>query len=125
LQACFSVDEAPSKDASWCGPVNRPLQPAVFRRLLDKALAYVQGRELFVFDGWACADPKYRLPVRVIAEKAWHSLFARCLLLRPKSEDVDFTPELTVLHAADLHADPAVDGTRAGAFILLSFSQGQ
>src|SRR5262249_14454172 len=76
----FVVAEPPSQDALWWGPVNRPLEPAAFRRLLDKAHAYLQGRELFAFDGWACADPRYRLPVRVFTEKAWHALFSRCLL---------------------------------------------
>src|SRR6266850_4049759 len=93
------ADPAVKNQIDW-GKVNQPMEPAVFARLVDKVTAYCRGRELFVFDGWACADPRYRLPVRVITEKAWHALFAQCLLLRPKSEDVtNFTPELTVLHA--------------------------
>ncbi|HYT91360.1 MAG TPA: phosphoenolpyruvate carboxykinase (ATP) [Gemmataceae bacterium] len=120
----YIVADLPSKDAIWWGPVNRPLEPPVFRRLLDKALAYMQGRDLFVFDGWGCADRKYRLPVRVITEKAWHSLFARCLLLRPSANAVaGFAPQFTVLHVAGLQADPRRDGTRSEVFIVLSFEE--
>src|SRR5262249_29556490 len=99
-------------DIAW-GAVNQPIEPARFNRLFDKTRAYLQGRELFVFDGWACADERYRLPVRVITEKAWHCLFAQCLLLRPNAaQRGDFQPQLTILHAAGLSADPAADGTR-------------
>jgi phosphoenolpyruvate carboxykinase (ATP) len=120
----YVVAEPPSRDRIWWGPVNRPMEPAAFQRLLDKAFAYVQGRELFVFDGWAGADPRYRLPVRVITEKAWHALFARCLLLRPPPEALKaFAPQFTVLHLADMHADPARDGTRSEAFVLISFER--
>jgi phosphoenolpyruvate carboxykinase (ATP) len=120
----YLVAEEPSKEQIWWGPINRPLEPAAFEALRQKALAFLQGREVFVFDGWACADPRYRLPVRVIAEKAWHALFARCLLLRPPAEELPgFAPQFTVLHVAGLHADPARDSTRSEVFILLSFER--
>src|SRR5262249_20587876 len=86
---------------------------------------HFNGRDLFVSDGWACADPRHRLHVRVIAEKAWHAFFAQCLLLRPRVADkpAAFQPDLTILHACDLHADPAADGTRTQAFILLDLTR--
>ncbi|HMC88698.1 MAG TPA: phosphoenolpyruvate carboxykinase (ATP), partial [Gemmataceae bacterium] len=88
--------------------------------LYEKVLAFLEGRELFVNDGWACADPRYRLQVRVVSDLAWHSLFANCLLLRPTAaERTGFVPDLTVIHASDLHADPARDGTRSDVFIVL------
>ena len=94
------------------GTVNRPLEPDAFERLLLKTAAYLQGRPLFVNDGFACADPRHRLNVRVVAEKAWHALFARCLFLRPtRGELPGFRPDWTILAAADLHADPGRDGT--------------
>jgi phosphoenolpyruvate carboxykinase (ATP) len=118
------ADPAARDDICW-GAVNRPIEPAAAARLHGKLLAYLQGRELFVFDGWACADPRHRLPVRVITEKAWHALFAHCLLLRPDpGERSDFRPQLTVLAAGGLHADPAADGTRSGAFIVLDLARG-
>lgn len=121
----FLVADQGCRDQIEWGPINQPLEPAVFGRLHDKMRAYFQARDLFVCDGWACADPQYRLPVRVITEKAWHALFSRCLLLRPTPEArVNFQPGLTILHAADMHADPAGDGTRSDIFILLHLGQG-
>jgi phosphoenolpyruvate carboxykinase (ATP) len=121
----FLVASPQVRDDVWWGPVNRPMEPAVFERLHDRLLAYLQGRELFVCDAWACADPQYRLPVRVIAEKAWHALFARCLLLRTTPEEREqFEPQLTVIHACDMHAEAATDGTHSEAFILLDLEQG-
>ncbi len=111
----------------WWGPVNRPMDPALFNRLFDKVQAYFQGRDLFVADCWACADPRHRLAVRVITEQAWQALFAHCLLLRPPAEVLEregFQPQLTILSAPGLRADPALDGTRSGAFIVLNLQRG-
>jgi phosphoenolpyruvate carboxykinase (ATP) len=120
----YVVAEPASKDQIWWGPVNRPLEPAAFERLLDKVYAYLQRRDLFVCDAWACAEPRYRLPVRVLAEKAWHTLFARCLLLRPPRKELTvFDPQLTVIHAADFQAEPSRDGVRSEVFIVLSFER--
>jgi phosphoenolpyruvate carboxykinase (ATP) len=120
----FIVAEPATKDHIWWGPVNRPMDPALFARLHDKVLAYFQGRDLFVLDGWACADPDYRLRLRVVAEKAWHALFAQCLFLRPAAEDlVDFQPQFTVLNACGLQADPATDGTRSDVFIAVNLER--
>jgi phosphoenolpyruvate carboxykinase (ATP) len=121
----FIVSGGASGDQVAWGNVNRPMEPGVFVRLLDRVRAYLQGRDLFVFDGWACADPRHRYNVRVIAEKAWHALFANCLLLRPTPvEREGFSPALTLLYAADMHAEPATDGTRSDAFIILNFERG-
>src|SRR5262249_7443125 len=121
----FVVADPATKDEIWWGPVNRPMEPAAFERLHAKVLDHFNGRDLFVSDGWACADPRHRLHVRVIAEKAWHAFFAQCLLLRPRVADrpAAFQPDLTILHACDLHADPAADGTRTQAFILLDLTR--
>ena len=106
---------------AW-GNVNRPIEPANFQRLHDKVLAYFQGRDLFVTDAWACADPRHRLNVRVVTEKAWQAQFACCLFLRPSIDDFakGFAPDVTILAAPGLRADPKTDGTRSAAFIILN-----
>jgi phosphoenolpyruvate carboxykinase (ATP) len=120
----FVVAHPPSKDAIWWGPVNRPMEPLAFERLHQKVLAYLQNRDLFVFDGWACADPHHRLLVRVIAEKAWHALFAHCLFLRPTAaERAGFIPHVTILNACGLRADPSGDDTRSDVFIAVHFDR--
>ena len=103
---------------------NQPMEPATFDRLRDLMRSYLQNRDLFVFDGYACADPRYRLSLRVVTEKAWHSLFARCLFLRPQPAEVTgFVPEWTILHAADFHATPSLDRTRSEVAVAINFEQ--
>jgi phosphoenolpyruvate carboxykinase (ATP) len=118
----FTVNEPAAADVDWA--MNKPLDPATFARLRDLVRAYLQNRELFVLDAYACADPTYRLPLRVVTEKAWHSLFARCLFLRPTPQQLTgFRPEWTILHACDFHADPARDGVRSEVAVAISFEQ--
>jgi phosphoenolpyruvate carboxykinase (ATP) len=124
----YIVREAGSEGQVAWGGVNRPIEPAVFDRLLARVTAYLQGRPLFVNDLHACADSAYRLNVRVIAEKAWHALFAHCLFIRPKSSPGDspetkYQADWTVLAASDFKADPARDGTRSDLFIILNFAR--
>src|SRR5437763_8968012 len=127
----FLVADPSYREQIWWGPINRPLEPAAFDRLHDRVRAYLQGRDLFVFDGWACADPRHRLRVRVVAELAWHALFAQCLLLRPHAGELlrpadasARAPDLTILAAAGMSADPAIDGTRSETFIVLNLARG-
>ncbi|HJZ54125.1 MAG TPA: phosphoenolpyruvate carboxykinase (ATP), partial [Gemmataceae bacterium] len=90
----------------------------------DLIRAYFQNRDLYVFDGYACADPGHRLNLRVVSEKAWHSLFARCLFIRPGPDELaGFRPDWTILHAADFHADPKRDATRSEVVVAISFEQ--
>jgi phosphoenolpyruvate carboxykinase (ATP) len=119
----FTVREGVAEDrVDWAA--NQPMSPAVFARLRDMVRAYLQNRDLFVFDGYAGADPRYRLSLRVVTEKAWHSLFARCLFIRPHPPELTgFVPEWTVLHAADFHATPALDGTRSEVVVAINFEQ--
>ncbi|HEX4608966.1 MAG TPA: phosphoenolpyruvate carboxykinase (ATP) [Urbifossiella sp.] len=119
----FTVrDELTAPRVDWAA--NRPMDPAAFARLTELARAYLQNRELFVFDGYAAAHPAHRLPLRVVTERAWHSLFARCLFLRPAAADLSgFAPEWTILHAADLRFDPARDGTNSDAVVALDFTR--
>jgi phosphoenolpyruvate carboxykinase (ATP) len=120
----FIVAEPRVQEHIWWGPVNRPLPPDTFERLLRKAWDYCRQRELFVFEGWGGADPRYRLPVRVITEKAWHSLFAHTLFRRPSRGELEgFRPGFTVLALDGLHTDPAADGTNNEVCIALALEQ--
>ncbi len=115
----FLVPESACADEIWWGPINRPMAPSVFDRLFDRVRAYLQGRELFVCDASACADPRLALPVRVVADKAWHTLLAQ-QLLRPR---IDRPPELTILAASGMKGDPAADGTRSEVFVVLNLER--
>jgi phosphoenolpyruvate carboxykinase (ATP) len=121
----FLVREAETeKDIAW-GPVNRPLDRAHFDLLHQDVLSSLSSTEVFVQDCYAGADPQYRLPIRVITEYAWHSLFARNLLLvDPADTGGDGGPEhFTIIDAPGFKADPARHGTRSDVVIALSFAK--
>ena len=81
----FIVDTPSVHDNIWWDN-NKSVTPEVFDRLLGRVQAYLQDREVFVQDLWAGADPEYRIPVRIVTQHAWHSLFAQNMFLRPPHE---------------------------------------
>ncbi|HYE64719.1 MAG TPA: phosphoenolpyruvate carboxykinase [Pyrinomonadaceae bacterium] len=118
------VREASSEDQVWWGEVNKEFSQEKFNALKERMMAQTKGRELFVQDTFAGADPKYRLPVRVITELAWHSLFARTMFINEAVDDeAGHEPEFTVINFPSFQADPARDGTRSPTFILIDFGQ--
>lgn len=120
----FIVREPSSTDKVWWGKVNRPMEPNNFEGLHRWLLAYLQGRDLFVQDCFAGADPAYRLPIRVITETAWHSLFARDMFIQARPEELTtHAPQFTILHTPNFHAIPELDGTRSEVFVVLNFGQ--
>jgi phosphoenolpyruvate carboxykinase (ATP) len=121
----FIVREPSSADSVWWSKVNRPIEARHFDALHQRLLNYVEGRELFVQDCYAGADPRYRLKVRIITEQAWHSLFARHMFIDvPETVGMPGeTPEFTVIDTPGLHAEPSVHGTNSEVFILLNFAR--
>ncbi len=116
-------DEVTEGTVNW-GAVNQPLAPERFDRLLAKLLDSWRGRELYVQDCFAGADPMYTLPIRAITEVAWHSLFARQLLVRPEQSAIaSHAPEFTLLFAPGFRADPGVDGTNSETAIVVNFQK--
>jgi phosphoenolpyruvate carboxykinase (ATP) len=122
----FVVQEESSSDRIWWGEVNRPFSQESFERLYEKMLHHLGRRPFYVQDCCAGADPEHRIPLRVITEQAWHSLFAKHLFINPVSgsRKPATEPEFTVLHAPGCKADPGTDGTRSEAFVLLHFGRG-
>ncbi|HYE00917.1 MAG TPA: phosphoenolpyruvate carboxykinase [Alphaproteobacteria bacterium] len=120
----YIVEEAATAADIWWGEVNKPMSEAAFDRLHARVSAFLQGRELFVQDLFAGTDPRYRLPVRVVTQHAWHNLFARNMFVRPNpAELVGFDPGFTVIQAPDFRAVPELDGTRSDVFIAVSFAK--
>jgi phosphoenolpyruvate carboxykinase (ATP) len=121
----FTVKDATTEGEVWWGEVNRPFEPERFDRLLARVQEHVADRDLFVFDGYAGADPAYRLPVRVITEQAWHNLFAQNMFLHePDGEKRKvFKPGFTVIDVGTFKADPTRDGTASPTFILLDLTR--
>jgi phosphoenolpyruvate carboxykinase (ATP) len=119
----FVVKEPGSSERIWWGKVNQPMDPARYVELKQSVIRYLSGRELFVRDVFAGADPAHRLGVRFVSENAWHLLFAYNMFLRPKADELaGFAPDFTVLHAPELQAQPEAHGTRTGTFIVLNLA---
>ncbi|MFD1739253.1 phosphoenolpyruvate carboxykinase (ATP) [Bacillus salitolerans] len=121
----FIVEEESVKDKIAWGSINQPISVEVFDKLYNKVLQYLKDKdELFVFKGFAGADEKYRLPIQVINEYAWHNLFAHQLFIRPtENELTSHEAQFTVISAPNFKADPAVDGTQSETFIIVSFER--
>ncbi|MFA6318548.1 MAG: phosphoenolpyruvate carboxykinase (ATP) [Elusimicrobiota bacterium] len=121
----FVVREESSSGKVWWGEFNRPFNPDKFNDVYQRLLGYLQGRDLFVQDCYGGADPEYRLPVRIITERAWHSHFARNMLLKPATHEEyrRFVPDFTVISVPSFQAQPQADLTVSGTFILLNFAQ--
>ena len=120
----FVVREPSSEDRIWWGKVNQPLEQESYDGLREKVIAYLSGRDLYVIDAFAGADPAHRISIRVVVDHAYHALFARTMFITPSDEDLAaFEPEAVVLHAPGLEADPDADGTRSGTFIALHPAQ--
>ena len=121
----FIVREANSEDSVWWGQYNRPFAPDKFEALYDRMLGYLEGRDVFVQDVYAGADENYRLPVRIVTESAWHSMFVRNMFLAPQSleEYKRFVPEFTIIGLPEFKGMPAVDNTASDTFICLSFDK--
>lgn len=121
----FIVRDASCEDLINWGEVNQSIDENSFDNLYIKVVDYLKEKnELFQFKGFAGADKKYRLPIQVINEYAWHNLFARQLFITPTEDELQsHNPEFTVVSAPTFKADPAVDGTNSETFIIVSFKK--
>jgi phosphoenolpyruvate carboxykinase (ATP) len=121
----FVVQEESTKDKIWWGVHNRPFSSEKFNQLMGRVQAFCQDEELFVQDCYAGADPEYRLKVRIITEKAWHSLFARNMFITTenKEELKQFIPDFTVIGLPGFKANASIDSTRSETGIILNFAE--
>jgi phosphoenolpyruvate carboxykinase (ATP) len=121
----FVVREASTEGNIWWGQYNRPFSPDKFEALFARLQGYLQGRDLFVQDCYAGADPEFRLPVRIVTEHAWHSLFARNMFIMPRTNEEyrRHVPDFTVIAAPGFKGIPQIDSTGSNTFIVLNFEQ--
>ncbi len=121
----FIVREETTENKIWWGVYNRPFTPEKFSSLMGRVQAFCQGEELFVQDCYAGADPNYKMPIRIITDKAWHSLFARNMFITTDNKDElkKFIPDFTVIALTGFKVDPSLDGTRSDTGIILNFAE--
>jgi len=117
----FVVDLPEIHDEIDWGKINMPISAEKYEAIYNRMTAYLQGRDIFVFDGFAGADERYHLPVRVVNELASQNLFIHQLLLRPTQEQLDsFVPGFTIIAAPGFKCIPEVDGVHSEAAILVN-----
>jgi phosphoenolpyruvate carboxykinase (ATP) len=120
----FIVKDSITEDKIWWGNVNIPFESEKFDKLYDKVIDYLNTKELYVRDCFVCADPSYKLNIRVINEYPWSNMFAYNMFLRPTDEELEnFDPEWTVVNAPGFMANAEVDGTRQHNFAILNFTK--
>ncbi|MCB0437103.1 MAG: phosphoenolpyruvate carboxykinase (ATP) [Mangrovimonas sp.] len=120
----FIVKDDITRDKVWWGNINIPFDSDDFEKLYNKVANYLSGKELFVRDCYACADPNYRLNIRIINEYPWSNMFAYNMFLRPEEDELEnFQPEWTVVNAPGFLANPEQDKTRQHNFAILDFTR--
>ncbi len=121
----FIVKEESSQDKIWWSKGNKPFEVARFDSLYNRLAAYLQGKDIYIQDCYAGADSRYRIPVRIVTEYAWHNMFARNMFIQILDEDElsSHSPEFTIFSMPRFHATPDIDGTSSEAFIIVNFAK--
>lgn len=119
----FVVYDENTANSVWWGDVNNRFESDKFDALLEKIIKHYEGKEIFVRDCFACADPTYRLNIRIVNETAYQNLFANNLFLRPSKEEQNQNPDWVILAAPTFKANPAEDGTRQHNFAIINFTK--
>ncbi len=120
----FIVYDDKTHDTIDWGKINHQFSSSKFDKLFEKMKNFVNNKELFIFDGFVGADPETRLPIRVINDHVWQSMFSSNLFIRPTDEELQkHEPEFTILCINDFFSDPKIDGTRTDVFILIDLTR--
>ena len=121
----FIVEDEATKDLVDWGDINQPISAEYFDALYQKMLAYKDTQEeIYVRDAFACANPNYRLSVRVHTEFPWQNLFVYNMFLRPSEKELaKFDPEWEVFAFPGVKADPGIHGTRQENFAIINFTE--
>jgi len=120
----FIVNDSLTEKTVWWNAFNIPFDSTKFDQLFDKMIRYFNHKEFYVRDVFACADPRYRMNIRVITELPWSNLFVHNMFLRPSAQQLEnFESEWLVLNAPGFHANPIDDGTRQHNFSIVNFTR--
>ncbi len=120
----FVVFDDKTAESVWWGDVNIKFDSEKFEALYNRMKAYLSGRDVYVRDAYACADPQFALNIRVITEFPWSNMFAYNMFLRPNEKEIEnFSPEWNIVCAPGFKADPEIDGTRQHNFAIINFTK--
>ena len=120
----FIVCDDYTENAVWWGDINIKFSPKNFDNLYNKVTSYLQNKDIFVRDAFACSDERYKLNLRVVNEYPWSNHFADNMFITPKKEELEnFNPDWHIINAPGFYADPELDGTRQHNFAVINFSK--
>ncbi len=121
----YVIRDATTQDNVWWGDINQPATREQYASLKARMMQYIADKDIHVFDGYAGADPTYRMPVRVVSEFAWHSLFAHNMFIRETdgAKLEQHVPQFTVINLPGFEADPERDSLRSKTFIFVNFTE--
>lgn len=120
----FIVCDAKTENTVWWGDINIKFTSEKFEHLHQRIIAYMANRDVYARDVYACADPKYRMNIRVFTEYPWSNMFAYNMFLRPTKDELkNFDPEWHIICAPGFKADPKIDGTRQHNFAAIDFTR--
>ena len=120
----FVVCDAETENSVWWGDINIKFDPDKFDRLYNRVTAYLTGKDVYVRDCAACADPAHRMNIRVVNEIPWQNIFVNNMFLRLSNDELmNFTPEWHIIAAPGFKADPKIDGTRQANFAIVNFTK--
>lgn len=121
----FLVKDDYTTDRVWWGKTNKAIATENFDFLQAEIENYLSGKEIYVRDGFVCADPKYRMSVRTVTEYPWSNMFVFNMFLRPSPEELAvFNEEWLVLCAPGYEcSEPEKHGLRQGNFSILNFTK--
>jgi len=116
-------EETTEKNIDW-NKINLPIEEDVYHHIQNRIREYLSVRDIYIFDGFVGADKNFRLKIRVIAEQAWHALFATTLFIRPKPEELlNFEPDYTVWACGNLKLEGEKDRVKSTTAIILNFKE--
>ncbi|MEN9394673.1 MAG: phosphoenolpyruvate carboxykinase [Bacteroidota bacterium] len=120
----FIVKDSNTENSVWWSQFNIPFEPSKFDRLFERMSAYLTGREVYVRDAFVCADPRYRMNVRVVTEFPWSNMFAYNMFMRPSQDELKtIQPDWHVICVPGFMADAEIDGTRQHNFAVINFTK--
>lgn len=120
----YIVKDEKTEKSVWWGEVNNPIESERFDRIYQRVLEYLEGKEVYIRDVYACASPQYRLNIRAVTEDPWQSLFVNNLFLRPTRRELErFEPEWLIIAAPHFRASPEIDRIRQHNFAIISFTK--
>ncbi|MFT5780522.1 MAG: phosphoenolpyruvate carboxykinase (ATP) [Crocinitomicaceae bacterium] len=120
----FVVCDENTEDSVWWGDINLKFTPEKFRALYNRMKAYMNGKDVYVRDAFACADDDFRMNLRVVTETPWSNHFAHNMFLRPTDDELEnFDPEWHIVCVPGFLADREIDGTRQHNFAVINFTE--